>query len=115
MVGVPRHYETLGLVAREAGAFGKPVVASPVGGLVSTVTDGVSGYLIPWRCPEPFAERLELLLDNDELRASFGRAGREAVERFRWANVADAVGTLYESLLAEAEDARGSRGSAIAS
>ena len=74
-------------------------MASRVGGLTSTVSDGETGYLIPWRCPEPFVERLELLLDNDELRASFGRAGREAVERFRWANVADAVAVLYESLL----------------
>lgn len=98
---VPSYYESFGLVAVEAMACGTPVVASRVGGLISTVTDGVTGYLIPWRCPEPFAERLELLLDNDELRASFGRAGREAVERFRWANVADAVAALYESLLVE--------------
>ena len=99
---VPSYYESFGLVAVESMACGTPVVASRVGGLTSTVIDGETGYLIPWRCPEPFAERLELLLDNDELRASFGRAAREAVERFRWANVADAVGALYESLLTPA-------------
>ena len=97
---VPSYYESFGLVAVESMACGTPVVASRVGGLTSTIADGETGYLIPWRCPEPFAERLELLLDNDELRASFGKAGREAVERYRWANVADAHARLYESLLA---------------
>jgi D-inositol-3-phosphate glycosyltransferase len=95
---VPSYYESFGMVAVEAMACGTPVVASRVGGLASTVSDGETGYLIPWRCPEPFAERLELLLDNDELRASFGRAGREAVERYRWANVAEAVAALYDSV-----------------
>ena len=99
---VPSFYESFGLVAVESMACGTPVVASRVGGLASTILDGETGYLIPWRCPEPFAERLELLLDNDELRASFGRAAREAVERFRWANVADAVSALYDELVAVA-------------
>ena len=96
---VPSYYESFGLVAVESMACGTPVVASRVGGLATTVSDGETGYLIPWRCPEPFAERLELLLDNDDLRASFGRAGREAVERYRWANVAEAIARIYEELL----------------
>ncbi|HEY8173110.1 MAG TPA: glycosyltransferase [Dehalococcoidia bacterium] len=109
---VPSYYESFGLVAVESMACGTPVVASRVGGLTSTISDGETGYLIPWRCPEPFAERLELLLDNDELRASFGRAGREAVERFRWANVADAVAALYERLLDHVPHAGGTTGAA---
>jgi D-inositol-3-phosphate glycosyltransferase len=111
---VPSYYESFGLVAIESMACGTPVVASRVGGLASTISDGETGYLIPWRCPEPFAERLELLLDNDELRASFGRAAREAVERYRWANVADAVSAMYDALLAEAGTTQRASGSKAA-
>ena len=96
---VPSFYESFGLVALEAMACGTPVVASRVGGLAGTVRDGETGYLIPWRCPEPFAERIELLLGNDELRTAFGTAAREAVERYRWANVAEAVLDLYRELI----------------
>src|SRR5207237_6258728 len=70
---VPSYYESFGLVALEAMACGVPVVASRVGGLKETVEDGRTGYLVPWLCPEPFAERLELLLNNEPLRRSLGR------------------------------------------
>ncbi len=96
---VPSFYESFGLVAVEAMACGTPVVASRVGGLITTVRDGETGYLVPWRCPEPFAERLNLLLRNDELRQSLGGAARQAVERFRWANVSGAIDALYRELL----------------
>lgn len=96
---VPSFYESFGLVALEAMACGTPVVASRVGGLAGTVRDSETGYLIPWRCPEPFAERIEILLGNEELRNAFGTAARESVERFRWANVAEAVLGIYRELI----------------
>ncbi|MFN8505960.1 MAG: glycosyltransferase [Dehalococcoidia bacterium] len=97
---VPSYYESFGLVAVEAMACGTPVVASRVGGLVSTVVEGVTGYLIPWRCPEPFAEKLEVLLHNPELRANFSRAARSSVERFRWRNIALQVAAMYDEAIA---------------
>ena len=100
---VPSYYESFGLVAVEAMACGIPVVASRVGGLTSTVRDGVTGYLIPWRCPEPFTERLETLLANGELRANLGMAARTAAQQFGWARVGEGIANLYRSLLAPQE------------
>jgi len=98
---VPSYYESFGLVALEAMACGVPVVASGVGGLRETVQDGQTGYLVPWRCPEPFAERLELLLSNEPLRRSLGREARAAVERFRWSEVAARVEEVYHQLVSQ--------------
>ncbi len=101
VVVVPSYYESFGLVAVEAMACGTPVVASRVGGLVSTVTDGVTGYLIPWRCPEPFAEKLEVLLNNPELRANFSAGSRRSVERYRWSRVGSEMAAFYNHVYAE--------------
>ena len=96
---VPSYYESFGLVALEAMACGVPVVASRVGGLKDTVRDGRTGYLVPWRCPEPFAERLDLLLTNEPLRRSLGREARAVAEGYRWSRVAEQVEAVYHDLV----------------
>ena len=98
---VPSYYESFGLVAVEAMACGVPVIASRVGGLKETVQDGQTGYLVPWLCPEPFAERLDLLLNNEPLRRSLGREARAAAERFRWSEVAARVEDVYHDLVSQ--------------
>jgi len=98
---VPSFYESFGLVALEAMACGTPVIASRVGGLVGTVLDGESGYLIPWRCPQPFSDAIDLLLTNDELRRAMGAAAEERAQRFRWSTVAAELAGLYADAIEE--------------
>jgi D-inositol-3-phosphate glycosyltransferase len=96
---VPSYYESFGLVALEAMACGVPVIASRVGGLKETVQDGRTGYLIPWRCPEPFAERLDLLLTNEPLRRSLGEEARQVAQAYRWPEIAAQVEDVYHDLV----------------
>ncbi|MBF8267294.1 MAG: glycosyltransferase family 1 protein [Dehalococcoidia bacterium] len=97
---VPSYYESFGLVALEAMACGTPVIASRVGGLPTVVKGGVTGYLIPWRCPEPFADGLDVLLKSPAIRRAMGRASRRLALGMRWSDTAEQMLALYQLLLA---------------
>ncbi len=69
--------EALGLAAIEALALGVPVVASRVDGLAEIVVDGSTGYLVTPGDPAALADRLILLLRDDDLRRRLGANARQ--------------------------------------
>ena len=95
---LPSHAESFGLAALEAMACGTPVVVSRVGGLKTFVENGKTGYLAPWRCPESFAQRLDMLLASPHLRRAMGGAAREKALGMSWSHVADRTLGYYDSL-----------------
>ena len=100
---LPSHYESFGMVALEAMACGSPVVASRVGGLTTTVRDGVTGFLVPEGDVPALAGRLETLLGDPDLRWRLGREGVRWAAQHRWPCVAEAICREYAQLEARAE------------
>ena len=99
---VPSYYESFGLAALESMACGTPVVAARVGGLSSVVQHGRTGYLKPWRCPESFANSLEMIIFSDTLQQSMGLAARKRAQEMGWEQVAGRIRRLYETLTSTA-------------
>ncbi len=100
VVVCPSRREGYGVVAREAMAHGRPVVATAVGGLADAVEEGVTGLLVAPRDPGALRAALERLLADEELRARLGRAAREAAERrYSWQAATEATLRAYRDAL----------------
>lgn len=74
---VPSRFEGFGLTAAEAMAAGKPVVASDIFGLKEVVRDNETGILFPVDDATALKSAINRLLNDPELRARYGKAGRD--------------------------------------
>ena len=84
----------------EAGACGRPVVATRVGGVPLVVQDGVTGLLAASGRPEEVAALVQRLLADPALGRSMGIAARAHVRtRFGQERLVDDVRRLYTDLL----------------
>jgi len=100
VVVVPSLQEAWGLVATEALASGKPVIASNVGGLREQVIDGFNGFLVPPRDPKAIAEKILYFLENPSEIERMGLNGRKlAEEKFDIEKRVDKIIELYNSVL----------------
>lgn len=97
LVCVPSRREGYGMVVREAMAYGRPVVATPVGGLCDAVEHEVTGLLVD---REALRGAIERLLADRQLRLSFGAAARErALHEWSPAAAAEALRKAYKDAL----------------
>jgi D-inositol-3-phosphate glycosyltransferase len=96
LVAVPSHNESFGLVALEAQACGTPVVATRVGGLTTTVRDGVSGLLVEGHSCEAWAAALGKGLAQRSL-LSLGAV--EHASAYSWGRTAGGLLTAYRDVL----------------
>jgi glycosyltransferase involved in cell wall biosynthesis len=99
---LPSANEGTPVVAIEALAAGRPVVATRVGGVPDVVEDDADGMLVRVGDIEGITDALERLAHDPELRRRLGEAGRErTIPRYRVERLVDDVDALYRELLSE--------------
>jgi glycosyltransferase involved in cell wall biosynthesis len=91
--GIPR-------VLLEAASMGLPIVTTNSPGCNEVVENSVNGFLIPPSAPSDLAGAVLRLLEQPELRQSFGQASRRrAIKRFDISVVAEQTESIYQQLL----------------
>lgn len=98
LVVMPSYSESFGMVALEAMASGRPVVASNVGGLTYLVQNGETGYHVREGRPEELAGRVLTLLGDEAALQRMGAAARALAETYSWARTAEEIEALYAEL-----------------
>jgi glycosyltransferase involved in cell wall biosynthesis len=91
--------EAFGCTPVEAMAAGTPVVATRTGGIVETVRDHETGFLVEKDDSPALAEAILKLLENEALWESMGRAARRrALAHFDWDTIVAAMHDRYKRL-----------------
>jgi glycosyltransferase involved in cell wall biosynthesis len=101
ILALPSAQETTPMVIAQAMAASKPVVATPIGGVIEMVRDGESGFLVKVGDIDGLAGALLRLLGKSTLRRSMGMSGHKfAVENYRAESVARRTYDVYRRIAA---------------
>lgn len=73
----PTYNETFGLVNLEAMAAGIPIISTNEGGIPDVVEDGINGYLVEKNEPEKLADKMKILLEDENLRQTMGETNKK--------------------------------------
>ncbi len=97
----PSVTETFGNVTSEAMACGVPVVAARATGAMDLVVENETGFLVPPRDVAAYADAIERLARDAEMRARFGALGYQRMQAQVWPQVNQAVLDAYLEVMGE--------------
>lgn len=95
----PSRSEGLGSSFLEAMGAGLPIIGTPVGGIVDFLKDGETGLFCEVDNPKDLAEKIKLLMKDEELAKRIAENGRQLVlEKYNWDNVAKQMNLIFQKL-----------------
>jgi glycosyltransferase involved in cell wall biosynthesis len=90
-------------VILEAMACGLPIVASRVGGIPDIIKNGVHGYLVEAKKPDEIAEKILIILQNDQVRNKISRTNLELIKTYAWDTIIFRLENIYLKILKDTE------------
>lgn len=95
----PSRSEGLGNSFLEAMAAGVPVIGSRVGGIPDFLEDRQTGLFCDPEQPQDIAEKIKLILEDENLRKNIVKKARALVEeKYNWDKIAEEYRQLYETI-----------------
>lgn len=96
---MPSYEESFGLVLIESQSYGVPCIAfDSAKGACEIIENNINGYLVSNRSKEEMAKKIIDLIDNVELRKSFGQKSKENSYKYSKENVAKQWFNFLEKL-----------------
>jgi len=99
VVAYPYHNSTQSASLQVAYSFGRPVIATNVGGLPEVVVDEKSGLLIPPKDIASLAAAILRILNEPEIAKQMGKFSKNLSEtKFSWGPIAQKILGVYQNL-----------------
>ena len=102
IIVLPSYREGVPRTLLEAGAMGKPIIATDVIGCRETVVDGSNGYLVPLNSPKDISDKIKFILENSDVYNQFSEYSRiNTVKEFKLTDIVRKYIENYRRILYE--------------
>lgn len=92
--------EPFGLVVIEAMSYGLPVIATKHGGPVEIIDNQVDGFLVDYLNSDEMANKIDLLISNDELREEMGKKGQiKKKQKFSIESMVNSIEMIFDEVM----------------